>query len=284
MGVLAKPTANTPALVLRLWPCGETSGIASLLTRDEGFVKVLAKGARQPGSRLRALVEPGRLVNVEFGLDPARELQFLRSGTVELDSLGCQPSLERTAFLLGALELIDRCRPLGPEAGHRAGRGLFEVCEEFVRMLSSPTCAGCDSLFFALEWELLERHGMAPELEACRDCGQPAADSGGVGWFHAAEGGALCGQCAGRALAGVRPLSAPAFEHMRLLPERSLRQAADTELDAGVRREVGTALHHFMGYHLPGYRLPAALDLLRAARNGKAGAGHGSSTTEEGTA
>lgn len=81
MGVLPKPTAHGPALVLRVWPCRETSVIASLLTRDHGFVKVLARGVRQPGSRLRPLVEPGRLIEAEFSLDAERDLQFLRGET-----------------------------------------------------------------------------------------------------------------------------------------------------------------------------------------------------------
>ena len=47
MSVLSRPVAGTDALVLRAWPCGETSAVVSLLTRDEGFVKVLAKAARR---------------------------------------------------------------------------------------------------------------------------------------------------------------------------------------------------------------------------------------------
>ena len=82
MSVLSRPAASSPALVLRTWNCGETSVIASLLTRDHGFVKVIAKAARRPKSSLRALVEPGRIVNAEFSLDPARELQYLRGGGV----------------------------------------------------------------------------------------------------------------------------------------------------------------------------------------------------------
>jgi DNA repair protein RecO (recombination protein O) len=268
MGLLAKPTASTPGLVLRFWPSGESSGIASLLTRDQGFVKLLAKSVRKPGSRLRALVEPGRLVQAEFSLDPNRELQYLRGGSVELDPLGCQPSLERTAFLLGALELIDRCRPLGPQAGHRAHKGLFEVCEEFVRVLSSPSCAGCDALFFAFEWELLERHGMAPVLDTCPGCGEMPVGPGGVCWFSPAEGGAVCGDCARHRATGAKPLSWMALEQMRSLAATDLATAASRSLDTAVRREIGAALHHFMGYHLPGYRLPAALDLLRATRPG----------------
>ncbi len=161
MSVLTKPSAATDALVLRAWPCGETSVIASLLTRDLGFVKVLAKAARRPRSRLRPLVEPGRLLNLEFGLDPARELQYLRGGSVLLDPLAEGATLERSAYLLAALELVDRCRPAAPGPDQNGEDRLFGICEEFLAVLSSATCRRPAVLFFALEWRLLRaaRHG-----------------------------------------------------------------------------------------------------------------------------
>ncbi len=97
MGVMSRPSASTEALVLRCWPCGETSTIASLLTREHGFVKVIAKGARGPRSQLRPLIEPGRLVNVEFSLDARRELQYLRGGGVDLDPLAWDRNLMRVS-------------------------------------------------------------------------------------------------------------------------------------------------------------------------------------------
>ena len=267
MGVLPKPTVHTDALVLRVWPCGESSCIASLLTCEEGFIKVLAKAARKPGSRLRPLVEPSRLVNVEFSLDPGRDLQFLRGGSVELDPLTGDPTLEKSAFLLGAIELIDRCRPLGAAAGHRGAVDLFAVCEAYVRVLSSRTCLEPALLFFALEWELLERHGMAPEIDSCISCGSPIAElAGGPFWFSPGEGGLVCEDCSRGGVTGKRPLMTEALDLLRVLAVQGLG-VNTTELMSGVmRREIGAALHHFMGYHLPGYRLPTALDLLRSGR------------------
>ena len=135
MGVMSRPAACSEALVLRVWPCGETSAVASLLTQDHGYIKVIAKAARGPRSSLRPLIEPGRLVTVEFSLDPRRELQFLRGGEVDLDPMADGATLERSAYLLSALELMDRCRPLGDggSVGGEAGatRELFAVCERF---------------------------------------------------------------------------------------------------------------------------------------------------------
>ena len=269
MSLLGRPTAATRALVLRAWPCGETSVIASLLCGELGFVKVVAKGARQPRSRLRPLVEPGRLVEVEFSLDPTRELQYLRGGGVVLDTLGGRATLERTAYLLAALELVDRCRPAASGAGDGAEEALFGVCEEFLGVLSSPTCSDPAVLFFAFEWRLLDRHGTAPQVECCSCCGCGGADlQAGAVWFLPAEGGIVCGSCArGGTAAGARPVGPEALALVRRVATGKLAGVAAGAAEPSLRREAGTLLHRFLGYHLPGYRLPAALDLLRTGKD-----------------
>lgn len=268
MSVLSRPVAGTDALVLRAWPCGETSAVVSLLTRDEGFVKVLAKAARRPRSRLRPLVEPGRLVHAEFSLDPARELQYLRGGEVRLDTLGPTATLERVAYLLGALELVDRCRPLAGNVETAAE--LFRICEEFLGVLSSRSCREPALLFFGLEWRLLVEHGTAPQVAGCVCCGG-AGDEIETGHlrFDPAEGGIVCHACCGAGAAnGGRPVSREALTVLRQLGSQGLAELGASDLAPARRREVGALLHRFLGYHLPGYQLPTALDLLRAGRNG----------------
>ncbi|MFT5234500.1 MAG: DNA repair protein RecO (recombination protein O) [Candidatus Krumholzibacteriia bacterium] len=272
MGILPQPSASCDALVLRVWPCGETSVIASLLTCDYGYVKVIAKAARRPKSRLRALVEPGRLVNVEFSLNEKRELQYLRGGTVEWDSLGPGTTLEQTAFLQAALELADRCRPLGNHAGddnsNEAASQLFRICDHFLRVLSSPSCVRSDLAFFAFEWQLLAAHGMAPEVDLCTSCGQNCDDlTEDSLWFSPSEGGVVCGACARKPGASTgKPLGSTVWGIFTLMASGELSLDADSPLERPLRRELGAHLHNFLGYHLPGYRLPAALDLLRARK------------------
>lgn len=271
MSVLDRPSASTDALVLRAWPCGETSAVVSLLTRDHGFVKVIAKAARQPRSRLRALVEPGRLVSVEFSLDPRRELQYLRGGGVEFDPLGGTPTLERSAYLLGALELLDRCRPLGAssrETEPEATADLFAVCGEFLRMLDSADCRQPAVVFFAFEWELLKRHGLAPVTDHCCGCGDPAMTTATSVWrFNPAEGGLICPACARNLADAGQVCSDAARAAFEKLSAAGLAAVTDIGLTSQLRREIGAHLHRFLGYHLPGYRLPAALDLLRAGKD-----------------
>jgi len=270
MGVISKPSAHGPALVLRKWTCGETSLIASLLTRDLGYVKVIAKGARKANSRLRALVEPGRLVEVEFGLDPHRDLQYLRGGSVHLDGLTATPDLDRTCFMLGALELVDRCRPFEANRPHPTAPELFAVCEEFLRVLSSESHPDPALLFFSFEWEFLEFHGLAPEVLTCVACGQALRPDGALPvYFDAVEGGAQCGDCRERNDGAVRDLGAETLTWLQRFAAGGLPRDHGEVLARPVRRELGATLHRFLGYHLPGYRLPAALDMLRPVNRSK---------------
>lgn len=268
MSLLPRPSAGDRGLVLRCWQSGETSVVVSVLLRERGLLRLLAKGARLQHSRLRALVQPGRLADLEFSLDPARELQYLRGGALVLDPLQGPATLERSACLLGALEIIDRCRP---GDGHEAG--LFALCEAFVQVLSCADAGYEMARFYAFEIALLDLMGVRPRLASCTQCDQDRAEvSGGGIWLSAAAGGLVCGRCvpasaAAGGFAEARPLTADAlaaWEDLATAPRRwPSRPLART-----VARDWGVMLHRFLEYHLPGYRLPAALALLRARPEG----------------
>jgi DNA repair protein RecO (recombination protein O) len=271
VSVLPRPQAACEAVVLRRWPTGESSLVVSLLTADHGFVKVLAKSARRPQSALRPLVQPGRLVHAEFSLVPGRELQYLRGGELVLDALGASIALESHAYLLAALELVDRCResPPAQTEGAAAGEDLFVLCRDYVAAVAAVGGGGDAARFYAFELELLARLGMEPELQRCTVCGRPAgAANGGAAelpWFSAAHGGLLCVRCGGAP--DARPVSAGATARMREFGRAVSAGWPRARLPRAQRREIGVLLHRFLAYHLPGYRLPAALDLLGGTRN-----------------
>jgi DNA repair protein RecO (recombination protein O) len=260
MSLLPQPLGTGTALVLRVWPTGETSVVVSLLTAEHGAVRAVAKGARQARSRLQPLVQPGRLIDVEVTLTPGRELQFLRGGELRLDPLAVGATLERTAYLLAALEIVDRCRP-----GDDRDTDLFRLCEEYVRVLSSAVAGGEAAAYCAFELALLDLQGIRPQLAACLQCERALAEVVLEGiWLDPAAGGLMCGPCRGRtAAAAARPLTPEtlaAWSQIAGAPQRW----PDRALTRTVAREWGILLHRFLEYHLPGYRLPAALDLLRA--------------------
>ncbi len=260
MSLLPQPLGTGPALVMRVWPTGETSVVVSLLTAEHGAVRAIAKGARQARSRLQPLVQPGRLIDVEVTLTPGRDLQFLRGGELRLDPLAVGATLERTAYLLAALEIVDRGRP-----GDDREADLFRLCEEFVRVLSSAVAGSEAVAYYAFEVALLDLQGIRPQLSACVQCERMLAEVVPEGtWLDPAAGGLVCGTCRLRVAAtAARPLAAEtlaAWPSIAGAPQRW----PEGRMARAAAREWGILLHRFLEYHLPGYRLPAALDLLRA--------------------
>ncbi|MBU0741001.1 DNA repair protein RecO [bacterium] len=265
MSVIAKPVVSSRVIVLRVWPTGETSTVAALLSEEHGYVRVIAKGSRGPRSALRPLVQPGRLVEAEFGLQPGRDLQYLKGGQLLLDPLLAVNSLERTAYLLSALEIVERCRPSGVTETR-----LFDLCRRFLEVLSSQVAGGEAPLFYAFELALLRLQGTAPVLSRCVACDQDLSEVRTGMRFSPAGGGAICGACvATDPEGGGRPLGAGVLAVMRKLTGADGPVAA---LNRRSSREIGILLHGFLSYHLPGYRLPASLDLLRAGRAADGGA------------
>jgi len=262
VSVLPLPVGSGRGLILRVWPNGESSIIASVLTREEGLLRLMAKGARQTRSRLRPLVQPGHLADLEFSLDPSRDLQYLRGGSLILDPLAQAPTLEKSAYLQASLEIVDRCRP-----GHGHEAGLFDLCQDFVQVLSSAD-KGCEAaLYYAFEAALLDLQGVRPLLEACTQCADGLDDlADGTLWLSPSAGGLVCSRCAGQgAAAGARPLTEDILAAWPALA-RAPEHWPSEPLPRAVARGWGVMLHRFLEYHLPGYRLPAALDLLRARR------------------
>jgi len=81
----------------------------------------------------------------------------------------------------------------------------------------------------------------------------------------------VCGTCtSGGSALGGKPLSDDALTILMAISAAGVVGIMDwsgaASFNRSLRREIGAHLHRFLGYHLPGYRLPTALDLLRAGK------------------
>ncbi|MBT3317607.1 DNA repair protein RecO [bacterium] len=261
MTTISRPVISSEAMVLRVWPTGETSVIASLLTEETGFVKVIAKGARNSKSNLRSLVQPGTIVDIEYTVVEGRDLQYLRGGSASPGASKASLTLEKTAYLLAIVEIIDRCKPTGKDAD------LFHLCRRFMEVLSSLPSSVNASAYYRFLLELLNMQGLAPTLNRCSNCrSEILNDRAVVHFFSYSSGGIVCADCLDTGKAG-RELTPPVYSNLRKL----LEQGIDTgpPVARQVDRETGIVLHRFLEYHLPDYRLPTALDMLKVCKTNK---------------
>ena len=96
---------RTDAVVLRTLDYGETSRIATLLTRSHGVIGALARGSRRPTSQFGSTLQPMAAVQVVFYHRPGRGLQTLKEAAhiVRWKQLGSD--FERVPLGLRAVEV-----------------------------------------------------------------------------------------------------------------------------------------------------------------------------------
>lgn len=195
------------ALVLRRTDYGEADRILTLLTREDGLIRAIARNARASRRRFGGAIELFSHARCELGRKrPGSDTLEQLSSAEQIDAhLGLRGSLgslksasvmcEATSHLIheheAVPELFDRLR----DALAGLGAGLPRERVELVE------------LWYLLQ--LLDAAGHAPLLERCVRCGR---DAGEFGSAHLSrdEGGIVCEHCmpGGSALAlpgaGVR--------------------------------------------------------------------------------
>ncbi len=223
------------AIVLRVQKLGEADRIVTLLTRNTGRVRAVAKGVRRTSSRFGSRLEPfthvdlqlaeGRSLDVvtqaetlsPFGASMGADYERYTAGTVMLETAerlvveDKEPALQQFLLLVGALRAVcDLGRPAGP------------VLDSF--LLRSLSVAG-----------------YAPSFDGCARCGLEGPHRA----FSPAAGGMLC--------AGCRPpgTSSPALETVQLLGALLAGDWAEVDAsDPRHRREATGLVSAYLSWHL----------------------------------
>jgi DNA repair protein RecO (recombination protein O) len=252
------------ALILRTWPLRETSRIVAALTRDNGKVRLVARGVRGPRSRAGASLEPGNEVELVFHQKPGRDLGQLRESTLVEAWLARSTRLDAMAVGWACLELLDRVVPDGAPSG-----GLLDLAWGVLQGLRrSQRREDAVLQLYAFELALLGELGQAPDLGSCRLCGD---DARGAMWLDVEAASLDCAACRQR---GTRALPLPASA-VRLLA----RLAEGAEASPGLasrptdRRSIGLALHRLLAHHVERYRYPRSLQLLKSTSGATAEVG-----------
>jgi len=230
----AVPSRTDEAIVLARYPFRERDLVVTLLTRNGGQVRALARHARGARSSRAAALEPLAAVRVSYFERPRAELATLD-----------EAALVRTAFPLASspaawaagqvvAELALAFCPPGErlEAPYR----LIDRCIAALLAGAAPTAV----VAYAELW-LLKLSGILPDLDRCGACGEGLEEGARV--FDAAEGGFVCARH-GRPGA-VERLGAPGAAWLRGALRRRVEAMAEPPDDAAawlvglVQRFVG---------------------------------------------
>lgn len=205
-------------MVLRNLRYGDTSRVATLFTGELGKVSVIAKGVRTPKSPFGASLEILTVGSYVLYFRTGRDLQFLRSGSVEREFTGIIRNPARYVYGCALLEFLDRMLLEEEPAGR-----LFQVCLRALERIESEPVGGLPELFRAFQLRCAAILGYAPMLEACLHCGRPleasstARPGDETAWlFRPSEGGALCPECSGETSEGY-PMTIRALLRVRAM-------------------------------------------------------------------
>jgi DNA repair protein RecO (recombination protein O) len=235
------------AIVLRRRDSGESDRRLTLLTREEGKIDVVAKGARKAASRLAGSSDP--LAVAVMSLASGKVNRFVTQAQPIASFRGLRGDYDRLAQALALLELYGAVVPYEqplPEAFSLL-LGSLEALEAHAK----PEVA-----FVWAQVRLLSVSGFMPQFDRCAATGAAVRES--PAWLSPSAGGAVSAAAAGSfsdrypvarealvGLARLEELAAPP-DRFKFAPEACVallpiwRHVADCPLPAteGVVREM----------------------------------------------
>ena len=174
------PTFRDTAICIRHWDWSETSQTVSLLTREHGMLRGLAKGAKRENSRFCGGIELLTRGQIVWIAKPNAELATL----TEWDLSELYPGIRATlACYYAGMYAADLCRLAVRD--HDPHPGLFDALHHALTVLAPDTAQTTLARF---QWELLVEAGYRPELT--RDVRTSAELAGKSNtWFYPRLGG-----------------------------------------------------------------------------------------------
>lgn len=229
------PSYRAEAIVLRTHKLGEADRIITLLTRERGKVRAVAKGVRRTKSKFGARLEP--FSRVDLLIFEGKSLDIITQAE-SLNAYGQDLALDYSLWTAGQtmLETADR---LTPEDAISAESQYLLLVGALRTLVSGEHAANLVLDAFLLR--ALSMAGYSPTLNACVICGV----AGTQPFFHVATGGALCVEHRVPGSVAPRPES---FELMRALLSGDWEVAdASTTKD---RNEVSGLVAAYVQWHL----------------------------------
>ncbi len=192
------PLYRDEAVVLRTHKLGESDRIVTMLSRDHGQIRAVAKGVRRTASKFGARLEPFMVADVQ--LYEGRTLDTITQAEM-LGSYGSQIAADYDAYNAASVmvETAEKLTDDGP------ARQQYMLLVGALRSLSRgehPAGLTRDSYLL----RALSLAGWAPNFSECVRCGQPIPASRGESTAVVVQqGGTVCDDCAPSGAARLNP-------------------------------------------------------------------------------
>ncbi len=239
-------------VVLRHQDYGEADRLLTVYTREQGKLRLLAKGVRRLRSRKAGHLEP--FTRVQLLLARGKEMWLVTQADTLDAYLPLRDDLVKTGYAAYVMELVDR---FSYDEG--ANREIYHLLIATLERISAAEDVFLPVRYY--EIRLLDQVGFRPELFRCVKCGKEivAEDQ----FFSAEQGGALCPRC-GIQQSGTLPVSMPALKYFRHLQRSTYAEALRAQITPAVRAEMERLIHFYLTYILErGLNAPEFLRQVR---------------------
>lgn len=223
------------AIVLRTQKLGEADRIITLLTRDHGRVRGVAKGVRRTLSKFGARLEPGSYIDVQLYLgktfDTITQVEAIMNYGQALTD-----DYQRWTVASAILEATER---FSPNEHEPAGRE-FDLVVGAMRVLAQNRYEPL-LILDAFLLRSLEVAGYAPSMTLCSNCEKPGPHR----YFSLVGGGSVCIDCRPSACATPAPQTLALMDALL----RSDWDIASTS-EIKFRREASGLIAAYLQWHL----------------------------------
>jgi DNA repair protein RecO (recombination protein O) len=248
------PSIRDHAVVLRNQLIGESDRIVTLLCREEGKVRAVAKGVRKTTSRIGSRLAPFMVVDVQWST--GKSLGIIQ----QVESVGSYASALATDYeaYTAAAAMVETADQL---TNHEATRDQFLLLVGGLRALSErahPTSLILDSYLL----RALSLAGWSPSVDACAQTGVPGPHQ----HFVPALGGMVSAEVAPPGALRVGPA---VVELLAALLDGHWESAEAST--SSTRDEASAIVSAFTQYHLErGIRSLGETSRLRSERTAEA--------------
>ncbi len=248
---------HTDAVVLRTLNFRETSRIATLFTREEGRMGVVAKGARRPRSRIGPCLQPLAYLHVVVHVRPDRELQILTEASHARLFPRLSTSLERITTGYKVIELLRALVEDGEQ-----DEGLFALLVYCLQLLDTPETS-VNHVFPYFQMRLASALGFEPRFT--RNSIVQLTDGGGMLQLEAGTVAPPSGTGP-----GLQRGSRAALRAFAIYCRANFSDIQRMHLGEDVRAEVSRLIEAYFRYHTEGSypsRSTKVLSQLRPPRS-----------------
>jgi DNA repair protein RecO (recombination protein O) len=183
------PLYRDEAIVLRTHKLGEADRIITLLTREHGRVRAVAKGVRRTTSKFGSRLEP--FTHVEVQLAEGRNLDTITQAETH-DAFAAHLGADYERYTAGTV-MLETAERLVTEEKQPSTQQFLLLVGGLRAMVGGERRPGqvLDSYLL----RSLSVAGYAPSFHACARCGTLPISGGAHRWFNPSYGGMLCATC-----------------------------------------------------------------------------------------